>query len=262
MLKPFRVHFFPTLRSTNDHAAVLRKRGDLFAPAIVLTSRQTAGRGRGGNTWFSPQGSITVTFVLAEDSALAPHHVPLAAGLAVRNAVAEAAASPQVQLKWPNDLVVPETPGTGQARPPLKKLAGLLCERLDGIDLIGLGLNVNRPSRRIPTELRQRIIFLQELAPPDAKGRRPPLDLIQVLAVVAGHLYQTLVRRNQTPFGILLREYDQHHALLGRQITVYPPHESPIVGKCEGLDDTGRLLLKSGRRTIPIIAGHVEVRAN
>jgi pyruvate carboxylase len=31
-VKPFRIHFFPTLRSTNDHAAAMRKRGDLFAP--------------------------------------------------------------------------------------------------------------------------------------------------------------------------------------------------------------------------------------
>src|SRR5881396_2751468 len=88
-LKPFRLHFFPTLRSTNDHAAALRKRADLYAPAIVLTSRQTAGRGRGANTWFSAQGSRTVTFVLPVNQTLAPHHLPLAAGLATRNAVAE-----------------------------------------------------------------------------------------------------------------------------------------------------------------------------
>src|SRR5437870_10115121 len=84
-IKPFRLHFFPTLRSTNDHAAALRKRGDLFAPAVVLAARQTAGRGRGANTWFSAPGSLTVTFVLAADASFAPHHLPLAAGLAARN---------------------------------------------------------------------------------------------------------------------------------------------------------------------------------
>ena len=63
-LKPFRLHFFPRLRSTNDHAAILRKRGDLFAPAIVLTPNQIAGRGRGRNTWWSTQGALTVTFAM------------------------------------------------------------------------------------------------------------------------------------------------------------------------------------------------------
>ena len=32
---------------------LLRKRGRLFAPAIVLTSHQLAGRGRGSNSWWS-----------------------------------------------------------------------------------------------------------------------------------------------------------------------------------------------------------------
>src|SRR5689334_12502800 len=63
-IKPFRLHFFTRLRSTNDHAATLRKHKKLFAPAIVLTSHQLAGRGRGSNSWWSGDGSLTVTFVL------------------------------------------------------------------------------------------------------------------------------------------------------------------------------------------------------
>src|SRR5436309_1660093 len=46
-IKPFKLHWFPRLRSTNDHAAELRRRKELFAPAAVLTGRQLAGRGRG-----------------------------------------------------------------------------------------------------------------------------------------------------------------------------------------------------------------------
>ena len=63
-LKPFRLHWSPTLRSTNDHAAEVRRRGELYAPAVVLTGRQTAGRGRGAHVWWSGPGCITVTFVL------------------------------------------------------------------------------------------------------------------------------------------------------------------------------------------------------
>src|SRR3954470_17990529 len=105
-LRPFRLHWFPELGSTNDHAAALRKAGELFAPAVVLAGRQTAGRGRGGNTWWSGPGCLTVTFVLPVDERLAAHQVPLIAWLAVRNAAAELAGSDAVKLKWPNDLVV------------------------------------------------------------------------------------------------------------------------------------------------------------
>src|SRR3954453_14661495 len=129
-IKPFRLHFFTRLRSTNDHAAVLRKHGKLFAPAIVLTSHQLAARGRGSNTWWSGDGSLPVTFVLPVQEHRLPHQVPLIAGLAVRNAIAAHSGIEDIQLKWPNDLL-----HSG------KKLGGLLCERLDRVDLVGLGLN-------------------------------------------------------------------------------------------------------------------------
>src|SRR5439155_13764514 len=88
LCKPFRVHFFPRLRSTNDHAAVLRKLGKLFAPAMVITARQIAGRGRGSNSWWSGAGCLTVTFVMPVEEHLDAHQVPLVAGLAVRDAAA------------------------------------------------------------------------------------------------------------------------------------------------------------------------------
>jgi BirA family biotin operon repressor/biotin-[acetyl-CoA-carboxylase] ligase len=268
-LKPFRLHFFPRLRSTNDHAALLRKRGDLFAPAVVLTARQVAGRGRGANTWFSASGSLTVTFVLPVDPTLAPHHLPLAAGLAARNAAAEIAHNQAIQLKWPNDLVVQSTISHGKLA--MKKLAGLLCERLDNVDLIGIGLNVNLPDRPIPPNLRDRLIYLQQIRStplPNTQhsglstqhsGLLPPVDLTTTLITLARHLHTTLIRRSETPFPMLLREYDAHHSLVGRKISVRSAHEPPVYGKCEGLDDTGRLLLRHRSRLHRIIAGHVEL---
>src|SRR5690242_9355326 len=131
-IRPLRLHWFPRLRSTSDHAAALRKRGELFAPAVVLTGNQIAGRGRNSNTWWSGPGSLTVTFVLPIDEHLAAHQIPLIAGLAVHNAVSQLAGSDEIQLKWPNDLLYHG-----------RKLAGLLCERVHKADLIGLGVNIN-----------------------------------------------------------------------------------------------------------------------
>jgi BirA family biotin operon repressor/biotin-[acetyl-CoA-carboxylase] ligase len=259
-VRPFRLHFFTTLRSTNDHAAALRRRGDLYAPALVLAARQTAGRGRGTNTWFSAAGSVTATFVLpADDAALAPHHLPLAAGLAARNAAAELAANDDVRLKWPNDLVIADAAGSGLPlrgkHPPLRKLAGLLCERLDHVDLIGIGLNVNAPATTVPHDIRDRVTFLQQLRRTHANE---PLDLTGVVITLARHLHATLVRGRDAPFPALLREYDRHHALVGRTVTVRSASEPPVSGVCQGLDDTGRLLLRDGKALHRVIAGHVE----
>ena len=243
-LKPFRLHWFPTLRSTNDHAMTLRKRGTLFAPAVVLTSRQTAGRGRGDHAWWSCPGSLTVTFVLAADDRVEPHQLPLVAGLAVRNAAAELTGCPDVQLKWPNDVLYEG-----------KKIAGLLCERVLKADLVGIGLNVNVSPRHAPKALRDRLTSLAAI-----RGRA--IDLTEALAIVAAHLRLTLDRASGHSFAAVLREYDQHHALIGRDVCVTASaSEPPVCGRCEGLDDIGRLLLRPrGGKLHHVISGQVQVR--
>ena len=243
-IKPFRLHWFPRLRSTNDHAAVLRKRGDLFAPAIVLTGCQTAGRGRGTNSWWSQSGVLTVTFVFPINEQLAPYQIPLLAGLAVREATAALLPGAPVKLKWPNDLLIEE-----------KKLAGLLCERVHKADLIGLGMNVNVARDHSPPALRNRMVSLSWLA-----GKS--LDMNDVLISIARALHDMLTHQNERLFPSLLRQYDEHHALVGRLVSVTPGGiDPPVTGKCEGLDSMGRLMLREGRTLHRVIAGQVNLIA-
>ena len=239
-LKPFRLHWFPTLGSTNDHAAELRRRGELFAPTVVLTGQQTAGRGRGAHAWWSGPGCITVTFVLPTVDHVEPHQLPLVAGLAVRNAAAHLAGNDGIQLKWPNDLLY-----SG------RKLAGLLCERVDKADLVGLGLNVNLDPSSAPESIRDRVTSLSHVA-----GR--PFDMTEALAAVAAALRRTIEHQADRPFALLLREYDAHHALVGRTVSVVDGADSvAVTGKCEGLDEMGRLLVRSKAQLHRIISGHV-----
>jgi BirA family biotin operon repressor/biotin-[acetyl-CoA-carboxylase] ligase len=239
-LRPFRLHWFPRLRSTNDHAAVLRKRDELFAPAVVLTGHQLAGRGRGSNTWWSGKGSLTVTFVLAADEHLAPHHVPLLAGLAVRAAAAELAGTDDIQLKWPNDLLHDG-----------RKLAGLLCERVHGADLIGVGLNVDIDPADIPPKLRPRVTGLNLIS-------NRAIGLTAAVTAVARHVHRLLANRDEQSFAAAVREYDRHHALVGRNVSV-TGGDQIVTGICEGLDPTGRLLVRDRRTTHRVISGHVEL---
>ncbi len=241
-MKPFRLHWFTRLRSTNDHAAQLRKSGQLFAPAIVLTGHQIAGRGRGSNTWWSGAGSLTVTFVLPIEEHLAAHHVPLIAGLAVRTTVAGLAGCDEIQLKWPNDLLFHG-----------RKLAGLLCERIDKADLIGVGLNLNVNSSDVPKPLRDRVTSLNQIT-----GQS--VDPSAALIALAGQLHRMLSNRDEQSFRSVIREYDRHHALLGRRVSVSgSPGEPPVIGTCEGLDETGRLLLRHRKSLHRVIAGHVQM---
>jgi BirA family biotin operon repressor/biotin-[acetyl-CoA-carboxylase] ligase len=221
----------------------MRHQHRLFAPAIVLTRHQTAGRGRGKNIWYSGPGVLTATFVLPTHEQIAPHHIPLIAGLAVRNAAAEVSGNDTIQLKWPNDLLFKN-----------RKLAGLLCERVQKVDLIGLGLNIDPARRAIPAPLWPRIATLREAA-----GKS--IDADAVLVAVARHLRLMMDRAAERPIAELLREYDSHHALIGKRVQVTDATGNAIhTGTCQGLDHMGRLLLKSRRGIERILSGQIQTR--
>lgn len=242
VIKPFHVHAYSILPSTNDHAAEMRRRGELFAPAIIWAGKQTMGRGRGTNFWWSNAGCLTATFVLAADEAHPASELPLIAGLAVRDAAAELSGNPGIELKWPNDVLFDGL-----------KLAGLLCERIDNLDLIGVGLNVDLDPADAPAPLRSRLTSLLAIA-----GK--PIDRKRALPVLASHLWQAIQKRKQQPFSHVIREYERHHALLGRKVSVRGEGSSDVVaGRVEGIDRQGRLLLRQGATLHHVVAGSVSL---
>ena len=133
-----RVVFYRSADSTQDRALSLAAQ----CPAgeadglVVVAATQTAGRGRLGRMWVSPPGGLWMS-VVAEPGppAGAATLVPLAASLALADAVMEAAGA-EADLKWPNDLLVGG-----------RKVAGILVDASAGaagaVDSVVVGIGVN-----------------------------------------------------------------------------------------------------------------------
>jgi BirA family biotin operon repressor/biotin-[acetyl-CoA-carboxylase] ligase len=132
------IHHFFKVDSTNRVALELSHAGEPEG-AVVLAEEQTAGRGRAGRTWHSERATgIYITIVLRPK--LAPVQAPLLtmmAGLSARAAI-QAQTGLDVDLKWPNDLLI-----SG------KKLGGILTEMYAEPSqirfvIVGIGLNINQ----------------------------------------------------------------------------------------------------------------------
>ncbi|MCS7033906.1 MAG: biotin--[acetyl-CoA-carboxylase] ligase [Phycisphaerae bacterium] len=231
------IHWFPRLGSTNTRGAEMARNGTLRPPAILLTGWQVAGRGRGTNTWWSTAGSLTVTFAYSATPRLL-QELPLVAGVCVRRVLAAASGLEQLKLKWPNDLLYDG-----------RKIGGLLCERVHEIDLIGVGLNVNFEIAAAPPLLRNRITSVQALT-----GRT--LEHTSLLIALARELAEEIAAAR--PLEQIIAEYARHDALAGQPVHVVEPDGTSRSGIAVGLDDTGRLIIRSGRLAHHIIAGHVE----
>lgn len=139
--------FLPEVDSTNSEAERQLASG-LDAPFVVISSRQTRGRGRLGRVWHSPDdGNIYASFAFRPN--LPPMRlrtITLWLGLTVCHLLQEHY-NIDASLKWPNDLLIEG-----------KKVAGMLTEaRIDADrtrDLIfGIGLNINGDTRSWPPEI-------------------------------------------------------------------------------------------------------------
>jgi BirA family biotin operon repressor/biotin-[acetyl-CoA-carboxylase] ligase len=129
---------------------------------VVLTERQTAGRGRSG-VWECPPGAgVLMSVILRLGVPLARQRVVVLMG-AVACAEALRRLGVRASIKWPNDLVV-ASDGSGPLR--VKKLGGLLADRVPGADgapsyVLGIGLNVNQRRADLPNGLDARPTSMQ-----------------------------------------------------------------------------------------------------
>ena len=90
----------------------------------------------------------------------------------------------------------------------------------------------------------------------DISGVR--FDMTALLADIARALYQSLSHRDEPPFAQMLRDYDRHHALVGRKVIITNvPGEPVLSGTVTGLDSMGRLLLRGKSGVARVIAGQV-----
>ncbi len=108
---------FGVIDSTNEEAkrrAVAGARG----PTWIWARRQTAGRGRRGRDWNSPEGNLMATLLLVPDvKAAEAAKLSFVAALAVHDVVLRWAPGAHVRVKWPNDVLVEG-----------RKIAGILLE--------------------------------------------------------------------------------------------------------------------------------------
>ena len=135
------VQFHETIDSTNTAALAASDQDDLQLPLLVLTGQQTAGRGRGSNTWWSAPGSLTFSLLLNPSNLGIMQQdwprISLTTGLATCLALEEFLGDHSCFLKWPNDVFVND-----------RKVSGILIEnQVRGGQIssaiVGIGINVN-----------------------------------------------------------------------------------------------------------------------
>jgi len=234
-----RVEYRPTIDSTNNRAAQCAAQGAVCLPLLVVADEQAAGRGRGGNPWWTGSGSLAFSLLVdARTVAAGESHSPLvalAAGVAVVDCVAPLLPTHQVGIHWPNDVLVRISERQGGADE--RKLAGILVEVLpDRRHVIGIGLNVNNTLADAPAELRNTAATLRDLS-----GREH--DRTGVLIDLLRRLDQEFSQLRDDPKGVAARA-DSLCLQRGRTLTLAWASRK-VTGVCRGIAADGAILLET-----------------
>ncbi len=124
---------------------------------LVVADRQTAGRGRGNNRWWTGDGGLAASLLFDPATFGLPRRaipqVSLVTGVAVVDALGPLVSGHVLGLHWPNDVYVSN-----------RKLAGILVDVLpDGRHIIGIGINTNNALDDAPAELKATVATLHWL---------------------------------------------------------------------------------------------------
>jgi BirA family biotin operon repressor/biotin-[acetyl-CoA-carboxylase] ligase len=239
-------YFFSEIGSTNDAASALAEHGAAEG-TLVLASSQTAGRGRLGRQWHSPPDAGLYVSIVIRDTSAVPL-LTLAGGVAVAQGITRATGLP-VQIKWPNDIVVPDTAYPSRFR----KLAGILAEAsagADGVVYVILGFGINIRQSAYPPEIASRATSIEaELG----RGVERGGVLGETIAALNDNLASL---REGAPDRVL----GDWRALAPSSRTGTVEFDGPsgrVQGRAAGIDDTGALLVRVGGRVDRVIAGEV-----
>ena len=221
-------------QSTNNDLKKLATEG---APhgTVVVANKQTAGRGRMGRSFLSPEGGIYMSVLLRPQCKAAElMHLTCAVAVAVCDAI-EAVCNIRPQVKWINDLILNS-----------KKLGGILTELSLNADgtvnyaIVGIGINIGA----VPKEVADMATFLSA-------------DKPLIIAAIIDHLS----RIDPTDRTSFIAPYKKDCVTLNQHVRVIQA-TGEFTGTATDITEDGNLIVQKDDGTqVTVGTGEVSVRS-
>ena len=221
--------------STNLQVKEMAQRGAAEGVTLIV-DRQTAGRGRLGRQFHSPEGGLYLSTLLRPTDPN-PGQITCRAAVAAARAI-ESLCDLRVDIKWVNDLYV-----NG------RKAAGILAEGIldaDGtLTAVVLGIGINVGATDFPDELSSIATSLGNEGVSLARED-----------VAAAFLNEFSLALTDPA---AMEEYRRRNLVLGRQVTVMRGGET-FAAAPESITDEGHLIVRTADGVVTLSSGEVSLR--
>ena len=193
------------------------------APCALVAEQQEKGRGRYGRSWTSPFAAGIYLSLRLRSARQDMSGLSLVVGVVIARVLAPI----DIKLKWPNDLIIAE-----------QKLGGILIELAEEDLIIGVGINHNQFSGQaylLQFHRYSRNLLVASL-------------INQLLSATQEFLVNGLTSFRQ--------DWQERDILRGREVRIR--NGETVVGRCEGIDEQGALLVRTSDGIRQIRSGSLQ----
>jgi BirA family biotin operon repressor/biotin-[acetyl-CoA-carboxylase] ligase len=236
-----KILFLKEVDSTNNRAkqiALEEKEG-----AVVISEKQTSGRGRRGRKWESPEGGIAISFILKPN--VSPERAPqmtLISSLALVETLNKIHNGLNAKIKWPNDILI-----SG------KKISGILTELSADMEkinyvVVGVGVNLNSTVENLPENATSLKIETKE-----------QVSIKQFLKSFFDHYDKLYLEYLNGGIDQIIERWKKNSDTIGKKVKIIGINET-YEGLAKDIDENGALILKTNEKEIKVYSGDVSLR--
>lgn len=237
--KDISVKVYRSLDSTNTAAKKMAAEGAKNG-TVIISEEQTAGRGRRGNSFYSPAKTglyMSVILRIGELSADTDIYT-VCAGCAVCGAI-EALTDKKPLIKWVNDIYLDG-----------RKICGILSEATVDIEIgciesIVVGIGINLSTDDFPDGIKKKAGSLGE-----------SLSRSRTAAAVIERLFACLNRSREEN----IEDYKRHSLVLGMEVE-FEKNGVKCVGKAIDIDSSGQLLIETAEGIQTLNSGEISIKS-
>ena len=241
-----RAYYFDTIDSTQNFAAKISKNTKENG-TVIISQKQTSGRGRLNRKWISPKGGIWLSIILHPKFDITfTTLIPIAASLALSLAI-EKTLKKKPQLKWPNDVTI-----IG------KKVAGMLVDlsiesnEIDNL-ILGVGINFKIDSKKLTKSLQRTKRFYGVTSLTKTKEKINPIKLVHSFLFELEKVLNLLEHKKPQS---IIKGWTKRASNIGK-ITTVITSDGKIKGKALKIDNDGALVLAHKGKKHRVIVGDV-----
>ena len=212
---------------------------------IIISKKQTGGRGRMKRKWKSPVGGIWMSIIINPNFDISyATLVPIATSLALCIAI-EKILKINPELKWPNDITIKG-----------KKVAGVLVDtsiisnEIENM-ILGIGINFKIKPYKLASTIKKTPNFYGVTTLVKKNGNALPL--VQQFLHELENVFHLI---NSKRVKKIKNEWTKRSSTIGKNISIIT-NEGNLNGKAVKIDSDGALIISKGKKTERILVGDI-----